>query len=111
MFSRLKRWLERLIPFEFQVEHKPGAKNGLADYLSRSPNGDRISVRSFDSMFTVVKINKKRHVLRYDQSNFITEPVITSSKAKPSIKITKKQIFGHEPAARGRCIMQLQISQ
>ena len=26
MFSRLSRWLDRLIPFDFQVEHKPGAK-------------------------------------------------------------------------------------
>ena len=30
-FSRLTRWLDRLIPFDFQVEHKPGAKIGLAD--------------------------------------------------------------------------------
>ena len=28
MFSRLTRWLDRLIPFDFQVEHKPGAKIG-----------------------------------------------------------------------------------
>ena len=30
-FSRLTRWLDRLIPFDFQEEHKPGAKLGLAD--------------------------------------------------------------------------------
>ena len=38
MFSRLTRWLDRLIPFGFQVEHKPGAKIGLADYLSCHPS-------------------------------------------------------------------------
>ena len=27
-FSRLTRWLDRLIPFDFQVEHEPGKKSG-----------------------------------------------------------------------------------
>ena len=31
MFSRLTRSLDRLIPFDFRIEHKPGAKIGLAD--------------------------------------------------------------------------------
>ena len=38
LLSRLTRWLDRLIPFEFVIEHKTGAKIGLADYLSRHPS-------------------------------------------------------------------------
>ena len=56
MFSRLTRWLNRLIPFDFQVEHKPAAKIGLADYLSRHPSLDAQPVSTYDSMFTVGKL-------------------------------------------------------
>ena len=56
MFSRVPRWLDRLILFDFQVEHKPGAKIGLADYLSRHPSSNAKPVRTYDSMFTVAKI-------------------------------------------------------
>ena len=44
IFSRLTRWLDRLIPFDFQVEHKTGAKIGFADYLSRHPSSDATPV-------------------------------------------------------------------
>ena len=44
IFSRLARWLDRLIPFDFEVEHMPGAKIELADYLSRYPNSEAKSV-------------------------------------------------------------------
>ena len=57
MFSRLTRWLDRLIPFDFSVEHKPGAKIGLADYLSRNPSSFSKPVSQYDSMFIMAKIN------------------------------------------------------
>ena len=40
MFSRLKRWIDRIIQFDFKIEHMPGAKIGLTDYLSRQPVGE-----------------------------------------------------------------------
>ena len=52
IFSRLTRWLDRLIPFDFRVEHKPVAKIGFADYLSRHPSSDAKPVSTYDSMFT-----------------------------------------------------------
>ena len=36
--SRLTRWAVRLLPFDFNFEHIPGAKMGLVDYISRQPN-------------------------------------------------------------------------
>ena len=63
MFSRLTRWLDRLITFDFEVEHMPGAKIGLADYLSRHPNSDAKPVSTYDSMFTVVKIRSIKNAL------------------------------------------------
>ena len=35
--SRVTRWIERLLPFDFEVVHGPGRTFGIADYLSRIP--------------------------------------------------------------------------
>ena len=35
--SRLTRWVDQLLPFEFEVFHGPGRKLGIVDYLSRNP--------------------------------------------------------------------------
>ena len=35
--SRLSRWIDRLLPYNFTIEHMPGAKMGLVDYISRNP--------------------------------------------------------------------------
>ena len=35
--SRLTRWVDRLLPFEFEVVHVTGRTLGMADYLSRHP--------------------------------------------------------------------------
>ena len=34
---RLTRWVDRPLPFEFEVIHVPGRTLGMADYLSRHP--------------------------------------------------------------------------
>ena len=36
--SRLTRWIDRLLPFQFDIEYLPGAKMGLVDYNSTQPN-------------------------------------------------------------------------
>ena len=35
--SRLLRWVDRLLPYQFKIELLPGAKVGLVDYISRKP--------------------------------------------------------------------------
>ena len=69
MFSRLTRWLDRLIPFDFRIEHKPGAKIGFADYLSRHPIREATPISTYDNMFTVAKINLIRTALGFNDSN------------------------------------------
>ena len=36
--SRLTRWVDRLLPFDFEVAHAPGRVLDFADYLSRHPS-------------------------------------------------------------------------
>ena len=65
LFSRLTRWLDRLIPFDFVIEHKPGAKIGLADYLSRHPSAPPKMISQYDNLFTVAKIASIRKSLGF----------------------------------------------
>ena len=36
--SRLTRWVDQLLPFQFSIRHEPGRTLGMADYLSRHPS-------------------------------------------------------------------------
>ena len=66
MFGRLTRWLHRLIPFNFEREHMPGAKIGLEEYLSRHPNSEAKPVSAYDSKITVAQINSIQSALGYE---------------------------------------------
>ena len=92
MFSRLTRWLDRLIPFDFQFEHKPGAKIGLADYLSCHPSTEATPISTYDNMFTVAKINLIRTALGFHNKNASRGYKTCNYKSKrPHIKAETKQ--------------------
>ena len=46
--SRLTRWIDRLLPFNFNIEHIPGTRMGLVDYISRQPNQKAKSITQYD---------------------------------------------------------------
>ena len=60
--SRLTRWVDRLLPFEFEVIHAPGRVLCFADYLSRHPSeikGNAVnSEKLWNDWFTVNAISK-----------------------------------------------------
>ena len=56
---------DRLMLFDFHGEPSPGAKIGLADYLSRNPSSEAKSVSTFDSLLTVAIITSIRGVLEF----------------------------------------------
>ena len=65
IFSRVTRWIDRIIPFDFVKEHMPEAKIGLADYLSRHPVGEAMRVSLYDNTFTVAKLHSITNSLGY----------------------------------------------
>ena len=65
MFGRLTRWIDRIIPFDFVIEHMPGAKSGLVDYLSRHPVGEATRMSLYDNTFTVAKLHSITNSLGY----------------------------------------------
>ena len=92
IISCLTRWLDRLIPFDFQIEHKPGAKIGLADYLSRHPSREATPVSMYDNMFTVAKINLIRAALGFNDCSASRGYKSSNYQSKgPHIKAESKQ--------------------
>ena len=54
--SRLTLWIDRLLPFQYDIEHLPGAKMGLVDYISRHPIQKAKKVSAYDEEFIVAKL-------------------------------------------------------
>ena len=54
--SRLNRWIDRLIPFDFVICQLVGSKMGLIDYISRHPVGKPQPPAYWDEQFVVALI-------------------------------------------------------
>ena len=63
--SRLSRWIDRLLPYNFTIEHMPGAKMGLVDYISRNPYARAKKISTYDEHFVVATISKIRDSMKY----------------------------------------------
>ena len=63
--SRLSRWIDRLLPYNFTKEHMPGAKMGLVDYISRNPYARAKKISTYDENFVVATISKIRDSMKY----------------------------------------------
>ena len=55
--SQLTRWIDRLIPFLFDIKLLAGSKMGLIDYMSQNPVGFPIPPSEYDEEFVVAAIN------------------------------------------------------
>ena len=54
--SRLTRWVDRLLPYQFKIVHIPGKDMGIVDYLSREPSGEPWPETKLDEKFVVTSI-------------------------------------------------------
>ena len=54
--SRLTRWVDRLVPYQFKIVHIPGKDMGIVDYLSREPSGEPCPETKLDEKFVVTSI-------------------------------------------------------
>ena len=59
--SRLSRWVDRLLPFNFTIEHIPGRNKGFADYRSRNPSGKPTPESEDDEKFVINTIKEIKH--------------------------------------------------
>ena len=61
--SLLTRWIDRLLPFDFNIEHIPGNRMGLVDYILRQPNQKAKSIAQYDEEFMVATISRIRDAI------------------------------------------------
>ena len=54
--SRLLRWVDRLLPYQFKIVHIPGKDMGIEDYLSREPTGKPWPETKLAEKFVVTSI-------------------------------------------------------
>ena len=64
--SRLTLWVDRLLPFDFTIDHLPGSKMGLVDYISRNPQQIAVNISAYDEQFIVAILDViKRSAKRF----------------------------------------------
>ena len=64
--SRLTRWVDRLLPFDFAIDHLPGSKMGLVDYISRETQQKAVNISAYDEQLIVAKLDViKRSAKRF----------------------------------------------
>ena len=98
MLSRLTRWLDCLKTFDYQLEDKPGATIGFADYLSRHPSSDAKPVSTYNSMLTVAKISQIRSALGFKKEAFskvrLESPKANNKKRVCNVSIIIQPVEG-----------------
>ena len=56
-FSRITRWYNSLLPFDFKQKHRKGSKMGMVDYFSRYLSSIAPPTSHYDSTFLVAETN------------------------------------------------------
>ena len=84
-FSRLTRWYDQLVPYEFKVEHRQGSKMGMANYLSQFPSAEAPETSHYDENFTVAKIRMINAALRPKDKMKPRGQQVNYIKPKPTV--------------------------
>ena len=58
MHSRLARWVNRHLSFNFKTKNIPGKKMGFTDLLSRLSSGKAFPISHYDNELVLATINK-----------------------------------------------------
>ena len=58
MHSRLFRWVNQLLPFNFKIKHIPGKEMGFTYLFSRLPSGKAMPASQYDREFVVTTVEK-----------------------------------------------------
>ena len=87
--SRLTRCVDRLLQFQFDIEHLPRAKMGLFDYISIHQSQKAKNVSAYDEEFIVAKIKLISTSIRAKELN-----------NKKSASHLHQLLLAHNPALR-----------
>ena len=97
--SRLTRWIDRLLLFDFNIEHIPGTRIGLVDYISRQPNQKAKSVTQYDEEYMVAIISRIRDAITSLFSNSNKIPFHKRHiNNKYKLQVNKTRVHSCKPA-------------
>ena len=85
--SRLTRWVDRLLPFNFDIEHIPGKQMGFADYFSLNPNGMATPPSEEDKHFVINQINDFKFTL--------IKNTLRNNQCKAIYKLNNYDVMNH----------------
>ena len=91
--SRLARWIDSLLTFDFNIEHIICTRMGLVDYISCQPNQKAKSITQYDEEFMVAKISRIRDAITILFSNSNKIPSQKQQKTcKNKLQVNKTQV-------------------
>ena len=88
--SRLSRWVDRLLRFDFLIGHPPVSIMGLVDYILRETQQKAVKISTYDEQFIVAKLDAtKRSVKNFllnaeNYTNFAARNPLIKSAANKS---------------------------
>ena len=77
--SRLTRWVDRLLPFNFTIKQLAGKDLGFTDLISRIPSGKSLPISHYDKKFAVANNNKINKSINPSEKQKITCSAIGSN--------------------------------
>ena len=93
--SRLTRWVDRLLQFDFSIDHLPASKMGLVDYMSRDPQQKAVNISAYDEQFIVAKLDViKRSAKRFLLNTENTEEPGANTLYNPSRLFLERFVRG-----------------
>ena len=93
-FSQITRWYDRPVPYDFKVEHRQGAKMGMADYLSQFPSAEAPETSHYDENFTVAKIRMINAALKPNDKMKPRGQKVNKIRPKPTVR-GREVMFRH----------------
>ena len=99
--SRLTRWVDRLLPYQFTITHIPGRDMGIVDYLSREPNGEPWPESELDEKFVVTSIESFHTALDCLSSRFSETNQNSAINILEHSRITRETNYCKNSSSRG----------
>ena len=92
--SRLTRWIDRLIPFDFDIKHLSGSKMGLIDYISPHPVGKPQPPAYWDEHFVVALIDNFISCLEFQDSTIANiEMIENPNGVQRTLQLNRNENF------------------
>ena len=91
--SRLTRWVDRLLPFNFSIKHLAGKDMGFTDLISRIPSGKALPISHYDEEFVVANIKKINNSIIPSEKQRITCSAIGSDLENSDYAILRNYLI------------------